>query len=123
MIRVVFGIMVGIPFVVFAALTPRPPGRNRPGLRLILLSGTLMFAALMVQVVFPFGAELHAARIASLTATGLLLLASLVCGQAGVSSNLRQAGQAARVRSAQAGNSGLAQHRMSARPRSDRRDS
>ena len=123
MIRVAFGIMVGIPFVAFAALTARPPGRHRPGIRLILLSGTLMFAALLVQVAFPFGAQLHGARVASLTATGLLLLASLICGQAGISSNSRQARQLARVRSSQAANSGLAQHRMSARPRSDRRDS
>jgi len=123
MIRVVFGIMVGIPFVVFAALTPRPPGRHRPGIRLIFLSGTLMFAALLVQVVFPFGAELHTARVASLTATGLLLLASLVCSQAGVSSNFRQARQTARVASARSADSGVGQHRMSARPRSDRRDS
>jgi hypothetical protein len=123
MIRVAFGIMVGIPFIVFAALTPRPPGRHRPGIRLILLSGTLMFAALLVQVVFPFGAELHTARVASLAATGLLLLASLVCSQAGVSSNFRHGRQAARVAGAQSGDSGLGQHRMSARPRSDWRDS
>jgi ABC-type transport system involved in multi-copper enzyme maturation permease subunit len=123
MIRVVFGIMVGIPFVVFAALTLRPPGRHRPGIRLILLSGTLMFAALLVQVAFPFGAELHTARVASLTATGLLLLASLVCSQAGVSSNFRQARQTARVASAQSGDSGFGRHSASARPRSDRRDS
>ena len=112
MIRVVFGIMVGIPFVVFAALTLRPPARNRRGIRLILLSGTLVFAGLLVQVIFPFGAKLHAARVASLTATGLLLLASLICSQAGVSSNFRQARRAAGVRSAQSGDSGFAQHPM-----------
>jgi hypothetical protein len=106
MIRVVFGIMVGIPFVVFAALTLRPPARiravakSRPGIRLIMLSGTLMFAALAVQVIFPFGAELHAARVASLTASGLLLLASLICIEAGVFSNFRQARRAASARSA-----------------------
>jgi ABC-type transport system involved in multi-copper enzyme maturation permease subunit len=123
MIRVVFGIMVGIPFVVFGALTLRPPGRNRRGIRLILLSGTLMFAALLVQVIFPFGAELHAARVASLTATGLLLFASLVCSQAGISSNFRHARHAGGVASAQSGDSGFAQHPMSAQPRSDWRDS
>jgi hypothetical protein len=123
MIREVFGIMVGIPFVVFAAFTLRPPGRNRRGIRLILLSGTLVFAALLVQVIFPFGAELHAARVASLAATGLLVLASLICSQAGVSMNFRPARQAGRVAGAQSGDSGFARHSMSARPRSDRRDS
>jgi hypothetical protein len=122
MIRVVFGIMVGIPLVVFAALTLRPPARNRRGIRLMLLSGTLVFAALLVQVIYPFGAQLHAARVASLTATGLLLLVSLICSQAGISSNLRQARSAARIRSPQSGDSGFASHRASAWPRPDRRD-
>ncbi|HUB41269.1 MAG TPA: hypothetical protein VMA72_20690 [Streptosporangiaceae bacterium] len=106
MIRMVFGIMVGIPFVVFAALTLRPPARsraavrNRRGIRLIMLGGTLMFAGLAVQVIFPFGAELHGARVASLAATGLLLLASLISIEAGVLGNFRQARQAAGARSA-----------------------
>ena len=123
MIRVVFGIVVGIPLVVFAALTLRPPARNRRGIRLILLSGTLVFAGLLVQVIFPFGAELHAARVASLTATGLLLLASLICSQAGISSNVRRARRAAGVASTPSGDSGFAQDPTSAWPRSDRRDS
>jgi len=109
MIRVVFGIMVGIPLVVFAALTLRPPARSRAaargrrGIRLIALGGTLSFAALAVQVIFPFGAELHAARVASLGVSGLLLLASLISIEAGVFSNFRQGRRAARARSAHSG--------------------
>jgi hypothetical protein len=109
MIRMVFGVVVGIPFVVFAALTLRPPtrsragARSRRGIRLIMLSGALMFAGLAVQVIFPFGAELHAARVASMTATGLLLLGSLICIEAGVFSNFRQAQRANSDRSAHGG--------------------
>ena len=109
MIRVVFGIMVGIPFVVFAALTLRPPAkslaaaRNRRGIRFITLGGTLSFAALAVQVIFPFGAKLHAARVGSLAASGLLLLASLICIEAGVFSDFRRPRRAGRARSAQSG--------------------
>jgi hypothetical protein len=106
MIRMVFGIMVGIPLVVFAALTLRPPARTlahariRRGIRLILLGGTLMFVALLVQVIFPFGAELHGARIASLATSGIFIAASGICTQAGVFSNFRQARRAASSRSA-----------------------
>jgi len=109
MIRMVFGIVVGIPFVVFAVLTLRPPARSRAaarsrrGIRLIMLSGTLMFAGLAVQVIFPFGAKLHAARVASLAATGLLLLASLICIEAGVFSDFRQGRRAASDRSPHSG--------------------
>ena len=114
MIRVAFGIIVGIPFVVFAGLTIRPPSRspavagNRRGIRLVLLSGTLMFAGLACQVIFPFGAELHADRVASLTATGLLLLVSLICLEAGMFSNFGQARRAAVAGSTRSGNTGVA---------------